>query len=304
MEKQIPNYCTSFENGLIDQKIDKAYEIIKDCTLCPRNCRINRLDNELGTCNTGKRAKIASYGPHFGEEAPLVGRRGSGTIFFSNCNLLCNFCQNFDISHLGNGKEITDYELADIMLYLQDLGCHNINLVTPSHVVPQFLEGLKIASGKGLNIPLVYNTSAYDNLETIQLLEGIVDIYMPDFKFWNSKSSLEACETENYPEVAKQAIREMHQQVGRLKMDDEGIAYKGLLIRHLVMPNNLADIRSIMHFIAKEISPLSYVNIMAQYRPCYEASAIENISRPITKSEFDEAVKIAMEEGLERIDHI
>lgn len=155
-----------------------------------------------------------------------------------------------------------------------------------------------------MNIPLVYNASTYDNLETIQLLEGIVDIYMPDFKFWNSKSSLEACETENYPEVAKQAIREMHQQVGRLKMDNEGTAYKGLLIRHIVMPNNLADIRSIMHFIVKAISPLSYVNIMAQYRPCYEAFAIENISRPITKSEFDEAVKIVMEEGLERIEHI
>lgn len=302
MEKQIPNYRLAFENNLIDYKIDQAYEIIKNCTLCPRNCKINRLENELGICNTGKHAKIASYGPHFGEESPLVGKRGSGTIFFSNCNLLCNFCQNFDISHLGNGREITDYELADIMLYLQDLGCHNINLVTPSHVVPQFLEGLKIACGKGLNIPLVYNTSAYDNLETIQLLDGIVDIYMPDFKFWDGKSSAEACKAENYPEIAKIAIREMQRQVGILKPDDEGIAFKGLLIRHLVMPNNIADIRSIMRFIAKEISPLSYINIMAQYRPCYEASAFENISRPITKLEFDEAIKIAKEEGLERIE--
>ncbi len=303
MEKQIPNYLLAFENKQIDSKIDQAYEILKKCTLCPRNCEVNRLDNELGTCNTGKRAKIASYGPHFGEEAPLVGQRGSGTIFFSNCNLLCNFCQNFDISHLGSGKEITDYELADIMLYLQDMGCHNINLVTPSHVVPQFLEGLKIAARKGLNIPLVYNTSAYDNLETIRLLDGIVDIYMPDFKFWDSKASEEACDAKDYPEKAKLAIKEMHEQVGRLQLNEEEIAYKGLMIRHLVMPNNIADIRPIMRFIAKEISPLTYVNIMAQYRPCYEASAIENISRPITKSEFDEALKIARDEGLERIEH-
>ena len=165
MEKYIPNYQNTFKKGQFDRKIDQAYEILKKCTLCPRNCEVNRLENELGTCNTGKRAKIASYGPHFGEEAPLVGKRGSGTIFFSNCNLLCNFCQNFDSSHLGNGKEVTDYELADIMLYLQDIGCHNINLVTPSHIVPQFLEALKIAADNRLNIPLVYNTSGYDNLE-------------------------------------------------------------------------------------------------------------------------------------------
>jgi len=296
------SYIKTFEKGLLRDHIEKAYTILESCTLCPRKCRVNRLADEKGICKTGKKALVASYNPHFGEEAPLVGSNGSGTIFFSHCNLLCNFCQNFDISHYGYGTEVNDENLAHTMLTLQRNGCHNINFVTPSHVVPQILSALDIAVQKGLNVPLVYNSGGYDRVETLRILEGIFDIYMPDFKFWDPKVSEMTCNAPDYPEIAREALIEMHRQVGDLILDENDIAQKGLLIRHLVLPNNLAGTREIMKFIAEKISKNSYVNIMAQYRPCGNASEIEELNRHPDTNEFREAIRMAEEEGITRLD--
>ncbi|MCK4695222.1 MAG: radical SAM protein, partial [Candidatus Cloacimonetes bacterium] len=263
-----PVYLETFKNGLLQEKIKQAYNLLENCSLCPRKCGVNRLEDEKGICKTGKKAMVSSYNAHFGEEAPLVGRFGSGTIFFTNCNLLCNFCQNYDISHEGHGYEVDDEELAAMMIHLQRLGCHNINFVTPSHVVFQIISALEIAIEKGLSIPLVYNTSAYDSVETIKLLDGVFDIYMPDFKFWDKKVAEITCHARDYPEVARSAILEMHRQVGDLVFDSKGIAKKGLLIRHLVLPQQLSNTKEIMRFISEKISRNTYVNIMPQYRPC------------------------------------
>jgi putative pyruvate formate lyase activating enzyme len=297
-----PSYIKTLENGLLKEKIEKAYKILKSCVLCPRRCKVNRLSDERGICKTGKQAAVASYNPHFGEEAPLVGSKGSGTIFFTHCNLLCNFCQNFDISHQGCGREVGNKELAHMMLALQKGGCHNINFVTPSHVVPQILSAVDIAVQKGLSVPLVYNSGGYDSVETLKILEGVFDIYMPDFKFWDPKISELTCKAPDYPEHARQALIEMHRQVGDLLLDETGIAQKGLLIRHLVLPNNLAGTRHIMKFIANKISKNSYVNIMAQYRPCGNASEIEELNRHLDGNEFKEALLMAQEEGITRLD--
>jgi putative pyruvate formate lyase activating enzyme len=240
--------------------------------------------------------------PHFGEEAPLVGRHGSGTIFFTHCNLLCNFCQNYDISHQYHGHQVTDRILADMMLSLQALGCHNINFVTPTHVVPQILSALLLAAEDGLMVPLVYNSSGYDTVTTLQLLEGIIDIYMPDFKFWDSEVSKSTCNAPDYPETAKTAIKEMYRQTGDLTMDHKGVAIRGLLIRHLVMPENLAGTEQIMEFIAEDISKNTYVNIMPQYRPCGIAYENTLLSRPITQNEFSTAIAIAKKAGITRLD--
>jgi putative pyruvate formate lyase activating enzyme len=297
-----PSYIKTFRNGLLKEKIEKAYKILKSCVLCPRRCKINRLSDEKGVCKTGKQAVVASYDPHFGEEAPLVGTNGSGTIFFTHCNLLCNFCQNFDISHQGFGSEVDDEELAHMMLTLQKRGCHNINFVTPSHVVPQILSALDIAVEKGLNIPLVYNSGGYDSVETLKILEGVFDIYMPDFKFWDPKISELTCNAPDYPEIARLALIEMHRQVGDLILDENSIAQNGLLIRHLVLPNNLAGTRDIMKFIANRISKNSYINIMAQYRPCGNAFKIKELNRHLDANEFKEALRMAQEEGITRLD--
>lgn len=297
-----PSYIKSFKKGLLKKKTEKAYKILKSCVLCPRRCKVDRLSDERGICKTGKKAAVSSYDPHFGEEAPLVGTHGSGTIFFTHCNLLCIFCQNYDISHLGYGTEVDDEKLADMMMELQNGGCHNINFVTPSHVVPQILSALDIAVRKGLNIPLIYNTGGYDNVETLKILEGVIDIYMPDFKFWDPKISELTCKAPDYPEIARQALIEMHRQVGDLILDENGIAQRGLLIRHLVLPNNLAGTRDIMKFIAEKISKNSYVNIMAQYRPCGKASEIKELSRHLDANEFKKALRIAQEEGISRLD--
>ena len=253
-------------------------------------------------CRTGKLAMVSSYAPHFGEEDPLVGRNGSGTIFFTHCNLKCIFCQNFDISHGGHGREVTDQILAQIMLELQAMGCHNINLVSPSHVVPQILSALAHAVPEGLSIPLVYNSGGYDRVETLNLLEGVVDIYMPDFKFWDAEVAAKACDADDYPEIAQQALLEMHRQVGDLETDQRGVATRGLLIRHLVLPGGLAGTRPIMRFISRRISKNSYVNIMSQYRPCGHASEIEELSAPLPVSEFKSAVEMAFDEGIRRLD--
>ena len=286
----------------LKERIKKAYNILEQCHLCPRKCGVNRLEDEKGVCKTGKKAMVSSYNVHFGEEAPLVGKNGSGTIFFTNCNLLCNFCQNYDISHEGHGYEVSDEQLADMMISLQNKGCHNINFVTPSHVVPQILSALEIAIEKGLNVPLIYNSGGYDNVETLKLLEGVFDIYMPDFKFWDSEIAEKTCNAPDYPEIARKAIAEMHHQVGDFKIDNNGIAIRGLLIRHLVLPKGLAGTKEIAGFIVKEISPNSYVNIIPQYRPCGKAYEIEELSNFLTQKEYNDAVKSAQEEGLWNID--
>jgi putative pyruvate formate lyase activating enzyme len=277
-------------------------DALRDCTLCPRECHADRLSGDLGICKTGALAVVSSYMPHFGEESPISGTRGSGTIFFTHCNLLCNFCQNFDISHEGRGQPVTPRELADMMLTLQAIGCHNINFVTPTHVVPQILQALVPAIEDGLSIPLVYNSGGYDRVSTLQQLEGIVDVYMPDFKFWDPDIAADICDAQDYPGIAKEAVREMHRQVGDLKINAAGIAEKGLLIRHLVMPHGLAGTRRIMEFLAREVSPDTYVNIMPQYRPCGKAWENPLLGRPIEMFEFRTAVQDAMDAGLSRLD--
>jgi len=298
-----PSYLKLYDEGKLDERIERALGLMEKCRLCPRSCGVNRLADERGYCKTGRKARIASYNAHFGEEAPLVGSSGSGTIFFSSCNLLCSFCQNYEISHLAEGVEVEPEQLAAIMLRLQRKGCHNINFVTPTHVVPQILEGLKLAAGKGLNIPLVYNTGGYDSVETLKILDGIVDIYMPDFKFWDETWSERFCETPDYRERTEEALREMHRQVGDLATDEGEIALRGLLVRHLVMPNDVANTEEVMNFLAKEISPNTYVNIMDQYRPCYRGKDDALINRSITQSEFHNALDFAKKAGLERLDN-
>jgi putative pyruvate formate lyase activating enzyme len=240
--------------------------------------------------------------PHFGEESPISGNHGSGTIFFTHCNLLCNFCQNFDISHEGKGQAVSSRELADMMLSLQGIGCHNINFVTPTHVVPQILRALILAVEEGLRIPLVYNSGGFDSLSTLEKLDGIIDIYMPDFKFWDSEISEQTCRAPDYPETARKAVSEMFRQVGDLVINSQGIAERGLLIRHLVMPEGLASTRNIMDFLATEISALTYVNVMPQYRPCGNAWEIPALRRPIETTEFREALQDAIDAGLSRLD--
>lgn len=297
-----PSYLALYESGELEERIKKAYSLMENCSLCPRKCGVNRLKGEKGFCQLGKKAMVSSYGPHFGEEAPLVGRRGSGTIFITSCNLGCIFCQNYEISHWRVGEEVEDEELARMMLYLQSIGCHNINIVTPSHIVPQLLSALKIAVAKGLRLPLVYNTSSYDSLETLELLDSVVDIYMPDTKFADGRISKEFCNAEDYPNVMKKAIKEMHRQVGDLVISEEGIAIRGLLVRHLVMPEGLAGTEEICRFLAEEISPHTYINIMAQYRPCYKAVGHPKIGRRITRQEFESALEVARKAGLYRFD--
>jgi putative pyruvate formate lyase activating enzyme len=263
---------------------------------------VNRLKGERGVCRTGSAAIVSSFNPHFGEEDCLVGTGGSGTIFFTNCNLLCVFCQNYDISHISNGYEVDTKTLANIMIELQGRGVHNINLVTPSHVVPQILEALPLAIDRGLDIPLVYNSSGYDNVETLKLLDGIVDIYMPDLKFSDSEVARVYCNAPDYPTVAKAAIKEMHRQVGDLILDGQGIAKRGLLVRHLVMPNNKAGTKDLMRFLALEVSTNTYVNIMAQYRPCGDAQKFKEINRAITENEYKMAINEALAQGITRFD--
>lgn len=290
-------------NQLLLQKlVQTTLQQLNSCTLCPRRCGVNRLEGEKGICNTGRRVWVAAFEPHFGEERPLVGKNGSGTIFFGHCNLLCNFCQNYDISHGGGGRAVSDKALAQIMLSLQNQGCHNINLVTPSHVVPQILSALEIAVEHGLKLPIVYNSSGYDRVSTLHLLDGIVDIYMPDFKFWDKSIAAKTCAAPDYPEVARRAIKEMHRQVGNLTLGADGIAVKGLLLRHLVLPDNLADTREVMDFIVREVSADTYVNIMPQYRPCGRAAEIKALDRPITTEEFETALQDAKEVGIHRLD--
>ena len=276
--------------------------MLEECHLCPRQCRVNRLAGEKGKCHITDQVMVSSYGPHFGEEAPLVGMHGSGTIFFTYCNLRCTFCQNYTISQLGDGNRVSRNALADMMLSLQEKGCHNINVVSPTHVVPYILDALELAASKGLNIPLVYNTGGYDSLETLKLLDGVVDIYMPDMKYSDKKTAEQLSGIKDYPEANRAAIKEMHRQVGDLQINDQGIAQRGLLVRHLVLPNRLAGTKEIVRFLARKISTHTYLNIMDQYRPSYKASTMTLVSRPLTMEEFNEAITLARRYGLHRLD--
>jgi len=302
MNTDRPCYIETFQSGLLEKKAQQAAEILGSCTLCPRKCRVNRKAGEKGICRTTDQALVYGYHAHFGEEAPLVGRHGSGTIFFAHCNLKCNFCQNFEISHKGMGKPVSNTELAEMMLKLQKEGCHNINFVTPSHAVPQILSAVLAAAEKGLSLPLIYNTSAYDAVETLRILDGVMDIYMPDFKFWDPRTSDITCGAPDYPDAARKAILEMHRQVGDLVMDASGLARQGLLIRHLVMPDGLGETLEIMKFIAARISVNTYVNVMPQYHPCGDIRGVKSLGRQITRAEYAKALQYALEAGLTRID--
>ncbi len=298
-----PGYRKLERQGELQNRVRALKEIYSSCRLCPRACGINRSRGQKGFCGATARVKVYSAHPHFGEERPLVGRRGSGTIFFSLCNLRCVFCQNWEINHRGDGTYISDYELAELMIRVQDMGCHNINLVTPTHVVPNIVSAVRLAIRRGLEVPLVYNCGGYESLEVVKLLDGIVDIYLPDFKYMDGEMAAKySSGARDYPEVAAAAIKEMHRQVGELVVDEDGIALRGLMIRHLVMPNNIAGTDRFVRWVATELSPLTYVNIMAQYRPEYKAHQYPEIARRITRQEYEQALQWAIEAGLKRLD--
>ncbi len=288
----------------IERRAAEALATLESCQVCPRNCRVDRLHDKTAVCKSGRYALVGSHFPHFGEEDCLRGWKGSGTIFFSWCNLRCVFCQNSDISQKGEGSVVTPECLADMMLELQAIGCHNINFVTPEHVVPQILEALPRAIRGGLRLPIVYNTSAYDSLESIRWMDGIVDIYMPDFKVWDGVVAKRYLKAPDYPEAARKAISEMHAQVGPLVMDESGLAKRGLLVRHLVMPGMLEETRQIMEWLARELSPNTYVNVMAQYYPAGAVTAEKypEINRKLFREEYEEAVRITRDAGLWRLD--
>ena len=301
----VPAYVKAFEEGVLQERAAQAVESLRSCRVCPRDCDVDRFNNKIGVCKSGRLARVASAFPHFGEEDCLRGWNGSGTIFFGWCNLRCVFCQNFETSQRGEGTEVTAAELANVMLDLQDIGCHNINFVTPEHVVPQILEALVIAVGRGLRLPLVYNTSAYDSLESIQLMEGLVDIYMPDFKLWDAEHCRKYLVASDYADAARAVIAAMHSQVGELKVDEQGLALHGLLVRHLVMPGLLDDTHEIMRWIATTLSRDTYINVMDQYYPAYKAETeprFAQINRPLRGIEFEQAVDHARSVGLWRLD--
>ncbi len=299
----IPAYL-KLPSRILTHKAERAEEMLKSCKLCPRECKVDRTTRKRGFCRTGDKPFVSSWGPHFGEERPLVGRHGSGAIFFGYCNLGCLFCQNYEISHLGEGREMSVEQLAGIMLELQQDRCHNINLVTPTHQMPMILRALSIAAGQGLAVPIVYNCGGYESLEAIKLLDGAIDIYMPDFKYADPEMSLKYSKAKDYPAVAKAVIKEMHRQVGDLVMDETGLALRGLLLRHLVLPKGIAGTGEVVRFIAEELSKNTYVNIMDQHRPCYKAFGNPPLDRRITEREFAEAVKLAREAGLSRLDSV
>ncbi|RME23070.1 MAG: radical SAM protein [Deltaproteobacteria bacterium] len=301
MAEYEPLYIGLHRRGLLRERAAQALKLICPCRMCPRRCHADRIAGELGDCRTGRFAQVASLGPHFGEESPLVGWNGSGTIFFAGCNLNCDFCQNWDISQEGRGQEVDAERLAGMFLHIQKLGCHNLNLVTPTHVTAQVLEALVIAADNGFELPIVYNCGGYESVDTLRLLDGVVDIYMPDLKFTDTDPARRFCHAPDYPEVARAAIAEMHRQVGDLQMDEHGLARRGLLVRHLVMPDGLAGTEEAARFLAS-LSPNTYVNVMAQYRPCHEADRHPELTRRITAGEYNEAVEAMRRAGLHRLD--
>ncbi len=298
--RHVGSYRSLYEKGELATRKDQAWERLRLCDLCAHECGVDRLASERGVCRADDTVQISSYGPHFGEEDPLVGSHGSGTIFFTGCNLRCVFCQNWDISQMRVGHTVSTHELAGIMLELQDRRCHNINLVTPTHYMPHILAALLIACGGGLQTPLVYNCGGYESLAALKLLDGVIDIYMPDVKYADPDVGLRFSRAKDYPRVVKAALKEMHRQVGDLKVDEDGIAWRGLLVRHLVLPEGLAGTQEIVRFIAEEISRDTYINIMAQYRPEYRAAEHPPLDRPTTRREYEEAVRLAKQAGLHR----
>lgn len=305
----VPAYLRTWhaDPGAFQRRVERGLEELRSCRVCPRNCDINRLDNRTAVCRTGRFARVSSAFPHFGEEDGLRGWRGSGTLFFAFCNLTCVFCQNFDVSWEGTDSQaLTPRQLAELMIDLQSRGCRNINFVTPEHVVPQILEALPYAILRGLRVPLVYNTSSYDSATSLELMDGVVDVYLPDFKFWDRGTSRRLMAAEDYPDVARERIREMHRQVGPLVVDEDGLALRGVLLRHLVMPGGLAGTREIMKFLAEEVSPDTYVNLMAQYHPAgrvpRKPDAYREIARRVSAEEMREAVETARTAGLRRIE--
>ncbi len=299
-----PAYLALARCGELARRAREAREHLRDCDLCARYCHVDRLESIKGAvCRTGGRAVVSSYGPHHGEEDPLRGMNGSGTIFFSWCNLRCVYCQNWEISWKGEGDETTPDALAQMMLRLQGMGCHNINFVSPSHVVAQIIAAVAIAAGAGLRLPLVYNTGGYDSPEALALLDGIVDIYMPDMKYDDSRVARDYSHIRGYVAANRAAVGEMHRQVGDLVLDSRGIARRGLLVRHLVLPGGRAGSREVLRFIAEEISPNTYVNLMDQYRPCFKAVDDDVLGRALGRAEYAAALAAAREFGLERLDH-
>jgi len=284
----------------LEERIDAAYGLLESCRLCPRECGVDRLKNEkTGFCRSGLETVISSISPHFGEEPPLSGTKGSGTIFFTNCNLKCVYCQNYPISQMDNGEERSIGELACQMLWLQEQGCHNLNLVTPTHYVPQILKSLGIAKERGFNLPIVYNSSGYDSVETLRLLDGIIDIYLPDMRYSDDAAALKYSSAPNYPEVNRAAIREMYRQVGNLVLDEQGIAKQGLIIRHLVLPGGISGTEEVMKFLSGEISTEVCISLMSQYFPAYKTSEYKELSRRVTAEEYEEAYQVMQKYGLE-----
>jgi len=296
----LPLYLEKLNPNELQQRADVLKKMLEECRLCPNECAVNRVDGETGNCNSTDDIIISSYGPHFGEEPELVGLYGSGTIFFTNCNLSCIYCQNYDISQLGVGKKVSIEELSDIMISLQRRGCHNINFVTPTHFVPQIVQALIIAIEKGLEIPLVYNCGGYESVETLKQLENIIDIYMPDIKYSDNEVASRLSGIKNYWNVVRAAVKEMHRQVGDLHIDRKGIAKRGLLIRHLVLPDNLAGSEKVLDFVADEISKNTYINIMDQYHPDYKANEYSGLNRRIKSDEYQKVLQYAMLKGLNR----
>lgn len=303
MTTYFPAYQHLLQNGELVRRVAEAYQHLSLCDVCAWECPVDRTAGQFGVCRTGLHAKISSFGAHLGEENPLRGWHGSGTIFFTRCNMRCQYCQNHSISQTDSGDEVDTNELAKIMLSLQATGCHNINFVSPSHVVPQILAAVFLAAQAGLHIPLVYNTGGYDSLAMLHLLDGIIDIYMPDMKYSNARLARQYSKVRNYPAVNQAAVREMHRQVGDLMINEHGIAFRGLLVRHLILPNDLAGTAEILRFLAEEISKETYLNLMDQYRPDFNAHRFPELNRRPTREEYARAVDLAHAIGLNRLDH-
>jgi len=298
--KSEPSYIDLYKNGEFEKRRKYLWSKLSSCTLCPRECKVNRLEGELGFCEGEKNVHVSSFGPHFGEEEPLVGFGGSGTIFFTHCNLGCIFCQNYNISHLKEGNEYSFHDVAQMMLSLQKTGCHNINLVTPTQYVPQIIESLKIAIELGLNLPIVYNCGGYESTDVIEKLDGIIDIYMPDAKFGDNDIAEKYTGAKNYVNHLEATLIEMQRQVGVLEINNKGLAKRGILIRHLIMPNNIAGSEKVLKFIAEKISKDSFVNIMSQYRPSYKANEYPELAQRITSNDMVNVLEVAKDLGLQR----
>ncbi len=292
------SYCRTFKTGKLPKVAEHAAAILEKCSLCPHRCGVNRLKEEKGVCRTGSKAVVYSYMAHLGEEPPISGEKGSGTIFFANCNLACCYCQNFRFSQTGEGREVTAEELAGLMLELQGKGCHNINLVTPTHVMPQILAAVAIAAGKGLTVPLVYNTGGYELPEIIYLLDGTVDIYLPDMRYADPAHALKYSKAPDYPKYNRGAVSEMYRQVGEAQFDEEGIMQRGMIVRHLVLPGNISGTADTMKFLAEEVSAETYVSLMSQYFPCHKSAEFPELDRKISLEEFEAAQREMERHGL------